>query len=217
MVGKREYKRNTTDKIKRDTKLKKKIIIRKKLRDVYKMKISKRKIDILIIFTIFILIESISFATYKTVVLGSTQKNDIIEMKEIIEKENVNLTEEEQETLDLINNYRKENNLKELKPYSKLQNVAKLKAIDLVENDYFSHTSPNLGTPFEMLEENGIDYVLAGENLAGNTTPKRAFEAWINSKSHRENILESKFEYTGICVIESEVYGKVFVQLFMGI
>ena len=53
--------------------------------------------------------------------------------------------------------------------------------------------------------------------MAGNKDPEKAVEAWLNSKLHRENILEENFEYTGISIIQSPVYGKVFVQIFMGI
>lgn len=180
------------------------------------MKISIRWFDILFIFFAIISIETISFATYRTAVLSANDKqNQIEEIK--IEEQNAVLSEEEQETLDLINEYRKTNGLKELKAISSLQNVAKIKAEDLVNNDYFSHTSPVLGTPFEMLKNNNVKYKTAGENLAGNLNSKRAVAAWINSESHRENILDEDYEYTGICVIESPVYGKVFVQLFIGI
>ena len=180
------------------------------------MKISTKKIDILIIFVIFILIETISLATYQNVLAAENDKeNKIIEMKSIIEQEEVELSEEE--TLDLINEYREQNGLNKLKPFSQLQEVAKLKARDLVINEYFSHISESLGTPFEMLKSNGITYKIAGENLAGNITLEKAVKAWINSTTHKENILEGRFEYTGVCVIESPVYGKVFVQLFIGL
>lgn len=181
------------------------------------MKISRFRPGILVVFVIFILIEGISFVTYETVVLGQIERNNTISaMKTKIELEEVLLSDEEQKTLDLINEYRKENGLSELKPFSELQDVAKLKAEDLVNNKYFSHTSATLGTPFEMLKNNGVSYKIAGENLAGSTTPEKAVEAWINSPSHRENILEDRFEYTGIYVIESPVYGRMFVQLFIG-
>lgn len=140
----------------------------------------------------------------------------IEDKRELIEKEENFLTEEEQQVLILINEYRKKNGLEELKSYSKLQEMSKMKAKDIVQNEYFSHVSPNIGSPFEMLEENEIDYLIAGENLAGNITPGKAVDAWICSESHRQNILEERFEYTGICVIESPIYGKVFVQLFIG-
>ena len=68
-----------------------------------------------------------------------------------------------------------------------------------------------------MLNNNNVYYSVAGENLAGNISSKKAVQAWINSPAHKDNILEEDFEYTGICVVDSEVYGKVFVQLFIGI
>lgn len=182
------------------------------------MKISRFKPGILVVFVIFILIEGISLATYQTVVLAQIEENNTISaMRTKIGLEEVNLSEEETRTLDLINEYRKQNGLKELKPFSEIQYVAKIKAEDLVNNEYFSHNSPILGTPFQMLKNNGVTYKIAGENLAGSTTPEKAVEAWINSPSHRDNILEDRFEYTGIYVIESPVYGRIFVQLFIGI
>lgn len=180
------------------------------------MKISTIRIGILFVF-IAILIQSISGAEYKTNILGEKENANAKAINKIIEQEEIYLTAEEQETLDLINMYRKQNGLKELKPVSSLQYVAEIKANDLVQNEYFSHVSEKLGTPFELLKRNNIDYIIAGENLAGITTPTRAVEAWMNSESHRENILEEKFEYTGISVIESEIYGRVFVQFFIGV
>lgn len=127
----------------------------------------------------------------------------------------VTISDEEQEVLKLINEYRKENGLEDLTIDEKLQEAAKIKAEDLVENNYFSHTSPTLGTPFELMKSQGIRYKIAGENLAGNISSQKAVEAWINSKDHRANILEKNFHKTGIFVIESPVYGKIYVQLFM--
>ena len=182
------------------------------------MKISKRKLGILFIFVTFIFIETISFATYQTAVLGEKEDNNNKIKYEIeLEQGDIVLSQEEMETLDLINKYREENGMTTLRPISSLQKIAKLKAEDLVNNNYFAHNSPTLGTPFELMKSQGVEYKIAGENLAGNVTAKKAVDAWINSKSHRENILEEKFNYTGICVIDSEVYGKVFVQVFIGI
>jgi len=181
------------------------------------MKISKRKIGILLVFIIVILIEGISFATYQSGVKDNQNDSKLIETKKRVDADAAYLSEEEQEVLDLINEYREKNNLPKLQPFSELQKVSKIKAEDIVDNNYFSHVSPRLGTPFEMLVDNNIEYTKAGENLAGNETPEKAVEAWINSKSHRDNILDSDFEYTGISVIESPVYGKVFVQTFIGI
>ncbi len=169
------------------------------------MKISKRKIFVFFIFVIFILIETISFASYMEARSGEEEiKNKI----EIMINEEASLKEEEVETLNLINEYRKQNGLDELKPISRLQDMAKLKAEDIVSNEYFSHTSESLGTPFEMLKNNGVKYKVAGENLAGSTSPEKAVDAWIESPAHKENILDEEFQYTGIYVIDSPVYRK---------
>lgn len=169
------------------------------------MKISRRKIFVFFIFVIFILIETISFASYVEARSGEEERKNKIE---IMINEEASLKEEEVEALNLINEYRKQNGLDELKPISRLQDMAKLKAEDIVTNEYFSHTSENLGTPFEMLKNNGIEYKVAGENLAGSTTPEKAVDAWIKSPAHKENILDSEFEYTGIYVTDSPVYRK---------
>lgn len=178
------------------------------------MKKIRRKLLTILFFVIFILLESISLAAFQTAKVEELDKDERIQEMLI---QTVNLSQEEQETLDLVNEYRKQNGLEALKPLDRLQQTAKLKATDLVENEYFSHHSKQLGTPFEMLKANQVDYDIAGENLAGNMAPKKAVESWMNSKTHRENILEEKFNYTGVCVVESPIYGKVFVQLFIGI
>lgn len=178
------------------------------------MKKMKLRLLTVLFFVIFVFIESISFATFQTSTIKETEKKEQIQKMITQEGE---MTQEEQETLDLINKYRKQNGLGELKPLARLQQTAKLKAEDLVKNEYFSHNSETLGNPFEMLKSNNVIYDIAGENLAGNTEPQKAVEAWINSETHKQNILEEKFNYTGICVIESSVYGKIFVQLFIGV
>lgn len=139
-----------------------------------------------------------------------------IEETEIILND-VTLSNEEKEILDLVNEERIKNNLDELQIDSNLQKIAKAKAEDIINNKYFSHTSPTYGTPFDMIKKEGIVYSCAGENLAINETSKKAVNAWMNSQTHRNNILDLDYEYTGICVIDSNTYGTVYVQLFMGI
>lgn len=136
---------------------------------------------------------------------------------EIIKEESkVNLTSDESELLSLINKERNKNNLSNLEIDEKLQNVARLKAQDLVQNNYFSHVSPTYGTPFEMLRKNNISYKAASENIAGNSTLSGAVESWLNSDSHKKNILSTEYNYTGIAVVDSIAYGKIIVELFVG-
>ena len=179
------------------------------------MKIKKVKLYLFFVVTAFL---ALIFAQIiLTVSQGKDRQNLAEKRRAYIDSQQVILSTEERDTLALINEYRNENGLKSLKPCNELQEVAKLKAEDLVNNDYFAHDSDILGSPFEMLKANSVEYKIAGENLAGNTTPERAVEAWIDSKLHRDNILEEKYEYTGIYIIDSDVYGKIYVQLFMGV
>lgn len=126
------------------------------------------------------------------------------------------LTADEQEVFDLINAKRVANGLSSLKIDDELQNVARIKAQDMVDNNYFSHTSPVYGSPFDMIKKFGISYKTAGENIAGNSSNSGAVNAWMNSSGHKANILNSSFNYTGIGVVKSPKYGKIYVQMFMG-
>lgn len=130
--------------------------------------------------------------------------------------ETSNMNSDEKEVFDLINKQRTNNGLAALKNDSEIQRVARIKAQDMVDNNYFSHTSPTYGSPFDMLKSFKISYKTAGENIAGNSSNSNAVTAWMNSSGHKANILNSNFNYTGIGVVSSPKYGKMYVQLFIG-
>ena len=125
------------------------------------------------------------------------------------------LSQDEQIFLNLINNQRIENNLSELQIDETILNIARLKAQDIVENKYFSHTSPTYGTIFEMLHSNNISYSKASENIARNLNADGAIQSLMNSESHKKNILSTDFNYTGIAVVNSVDWGKIFVEIFV--
>lgn len=126
------------------------------------------------------------------------------------------LTQDEQEVFDLVNQERTKAGLKALTIDSNLQKVARVKAQDLVDNNYFAHNSPTYGSPFDMMKNFGITYRAAGENLAGNSNNQKAVTAWMNSEGHRANILSNSYNYTGVAVVSSKTYGKIYVQMFIG-
>ncbi len=130
--------------------------------------------------------------------------------------ETSNMNSDEKEVFDLINKQRTNNGLAALKNDSEVQRVARIKAQDMVNNNYFSHTSPTYGSPFDMLKSFKISYKTAGENIAGNSSNSSAVTTWMNSSGHKANILNSNFNYTGIGVVSSPKYGKMYVQLFIG-
>lgn len=126
------------------------------------------------------------------------------------------LTSDEWEVFNLINQQRSQNGLSPLKIDYEVQRVARIKAQDMVNNNYFSHTSPTYGSPFNMLNNFKVSYRTAGENIAGNSSNSAAVTAWMNSSGHKANILNSSFNYTGIGVINGSKYGKIYVQMFIG-
>lgn len=102
------------------------------------------------------------------------------------------------EMLGYINAARAAANLAPLTLDQKLCAGAYLKSKDMAENNYFSHTSPTYGSPFDMMKSQGITYRTAGENIAKNTSVKGAHDAFMNSAGHRENILRSSFGKVGL-------------------
>ncbi|WP_246096548.1 stalk domain-containing protein [Paenibacillus sinopodophylli] len=80
-----------------------------------------------------------------------------------------------------------------------LSKVARVKSKDMNDNQYFDHTSPTYGSPFEMMDQFGIDYSAAGENIAyGYRTATLVTNGWEDSPGHLKNMLSSSFKYIGI-------------------
>lgn len=125
-------------------------------------------------------------------------------------------TSNEELILKLMNAERAKNNLPALKMDAKLLEIAKLKSNEMVAKDYFLHTSPTYGTPFDMMKNFGIAYKAAGENIAGNSTMENAVKAWMASEGHRKNILSNAFNYAGVGVTKSDKYGYIIVAMFIG-
>ena len=126
------------------------------------------------------------------------------------------MNSDEKEVFNLINKQRTNNGLTALKVDEELQRVARIKAEDMVTNNYFSHQSPTYGSPFDMLNSFKISYRTAGENIAANSSNSGAVNSWMNSSGHKAIILSSSFNYTGVGVVSSPKYGKIFVQMFIG-
>lgn len=126
------------------------------------------------------------------------------------------LSQDEQKLLELVNDVRKKEGLEQLTADESLMKVARTKAKDMIENNYFSHQSPTYGSPFDMMRQFDNSFRFAGENIAGNKTVEGAFKAWMASDSHKKNILNSDFKITGIGIENSSTYGRILVQQFIG-
>ena len=98
----------------------------------------------------------------------------------------------EQEVASLVNQERAKAGLQPLTMAKDLSRVAEEKAVDMYSRNYFSHTSPTYGSPFDMMKQFGIQYQSAGENIAqGQRTPQEVMNSWMNSSGHRANILKA--------------------------
>lgn len=122
---------------------------------------------------------------------------------------------EEQKMLDLINKARLDAGLNKVDFDMELMKTARLKAKDMVLNEYFEHQSPTYGSPFDMMRKYGLKFNSAAEVIAGNKTQEAAFKAWMGDPQHKANILNSKFTYVGVGIADSTKYGKIYVDEFI--
>ncbi|KGR78886.1 CAP domain-containing protein [Ureibacillus manganicus] len=121
----------------------------------------------------------------------------------------------ERQVVELTNVERSKAGLAPLEIHSPLMNVAEAKSVDMSNNNYFSHTSPTYGSPFDQIKAAGISYRAAGENIAqGQRTPQQVVQAWMASPGHRQNILNPSYTHIGVGFVESGYYWtQQFIQL----
>ncbi|NLW06541.1 MAG: hypothetical protein GX039_00940 [Clostridia bacterium] len=126
----------------------------------------------------------------------------------------VQLNSQEQALLELLNQERQKQGLKPLSLHPKLVELAQRKSADIVENNYFAHTSPTLGSFAQMVRSAGISYRSVGENLAMARNAQYAFYLLLGSAPHKANMLNPHFTHIGIGVVPNK-YGVVVTQLFI--
>jgi uncharacterized YkwD family protein len=120
----------------------------------------------------------------------------------------------ESRVIDLTNEQRRKNGLPNLQPDTALSNVAQEKSNDMQAKNYFSHTSPTYGSPFDMMRDFGVTYRSAGENIAmGQQSAEEVVNAWMNSEGHRKNILSPNYTHIGVGHTGS---GNYWTQMFIG-
>lgn len=99
-----------------------------------------------------------------------------------------------------------------------LNSAAAAKAADMFANQYWAHTSPAGRDPWSFIVAAGYSYLFAGENLARDFGDSASVvNAWINSPTHRENLLNSRYRDVGFAVVNGK-YGNhettLVVQMF---
>lgn len=120
--------------------------------------------------------------------------------------------------IELTNIERSKLGLGILKENKLLSEAARQKASDMFSFNYWAHVSPSGRTPWAFFNDVGYKYQYAGENLARDfKEPDNVVRAWMNSPSHRDNVVNSKYQEIGVAVVDGTLQGvetTLVVQLF---
>jgi uncharacterized protein YkwD len=126
----------------------------------------------------------------------------------------------ESDLFALTNQARAAAGLAPLKSDSTLVSIARWRSKDMGDRDYFSHSIPPSGEMvFDVMQERGYCFNLAGENIGWNTYPDDQATAtiqqmFLNSPTHRENIMGSRWEVMGIGAYQAASGKKLWTVLF---
>lgn len=123
---------------------------------------------------------------------------------------------QENEVIRLVNVERVNRGLQPLTQNWELSRVCRYKSQDMLNKNYFSHTSPTYGSPFVMMENFGIHFTAAGENIAmGQRTPADVMKAWMNSPGHKANILSPSYNQMGCGLAKNPNGSPYWTQQFI--
>jgi hypothetical protein len=112
--------------------------------------------------------------------------------------------------IKLVNTARQKEGLVPLVQNDTLMQIATDKLNDMIKNNYFAHTSPTGKTPWSWFVREKYDYQYAGENLAINfTSAEEQQKAWMESPTHRKNILNVDYQEIGVAFGAGEIDGKM--------
>ncbi len=114
-----------------------------------------------------------------------------------------------QELLVLTNQKRQEAGLSALVLDGVLTQAAEQKASDMFSKNYWAHIAPDGTTPWFFIRNSGYEYLYAGENLArGYTSSNDVINAWMESPSHKENMLSPHYNDVGFAIREGTLTGE---------
>lgn len=120
----------------------------------------------------------------------------------------------EEKMLVLVNQERTKRGIRPLVMDTKLRSLARSYAAEMFKGGYFSHYTPQGLSPFDRMDNFGIEYMAAGENLALAPSTELAMEGLMNSPGHKENLLSPEFGHVGIGAMQGGIYGMMFTQEF---
>lgn len=111
--------------------------------------------------------------------------------------------------IDLTNQERQKMGLSAVRENAALDKAAALKAQNMFAENYWAHFAPSGKTPWDFILGAGYKFTFAGENLAKNfSNSDDVVKAWMASPTHRDNLLNSKYQDIGIAVEEGILNGQ---------
>ncbi len=120
--------------------------------------------------------------------------------------------------IDLTNKERQRSGQAALRENKALDEAAAAKAADMFAKNYWAHNAPDGTEPWSFILTAGYSYLHAGENLARDfRDPQSVVVAWMNSPSHKANLLSPKYQEIGIAVVDGKINGvetTLVVQMF---
>lgn len=150
-------------------------------------------------FTLLILILSVSLISTLTVWMHKVNPDVLGVSYQISDRELLNITNYE----------RAKEGLPPLTINSKLTEAAKKKGAHMIQNDYWAHFAPDGTSPWDFIKSEGYEYTYAGENLAkGFTTSYDAVKGWMESPTHRANILSKQYDEVGFAILAGRLTGE---------
>lgn len=108
--------------------------------------------------------------------------------------------------------------LEPLEMQQDLRTLARAHSQDMVDRDFFGHENPDGNDAFDRMDNAGIQYNGAGENVARNNFADpvaRAIAGWMESQGHRDNILRETFTHSGMGVATDGSGMYWFTQVFI--
>ncbi len=116
---------------------------------------------------------------------------------------------DQKKLIELTNIERQKKGLGTVVENEALDKAAKLKAVNMFEENYWAHFAPSGKTPWDFILGSGYKFTFAGENLAKNFyTSDEVVQAWMNSPTHRDNLLNANYKDIGIAVAEGVLNGQ---------
>ncbi|GEM_PF-200359 len=123
-----------------------------------------------------------------------------------------------EEVIAHTNQQRQEQGLSPLSVNTQLSAAALAKAQDMLDNQYWAHTSPGGKKPWDFIKAANYSYLVAGENLARDfSRTNDMMRAWMNSPTHRANILNDQYKQIGVALVYGKLEGfdtVLVVQMF---